>query len=98
MVVNPNMINVRSTGSGSLVTTPDTTSNYELRHNVDMVGGDSGGPLYVINSDLTKTAIGINVRHDPSSPSQYNCATRITPDILSFVYNNSNLSVGFSNN
>ena len=32
------------------------------------------------------------------SPSQYNCATRITPDILSFVYNNTNLSVGFSNN
>ena len=98
LVVNPNMINVRSTGSGSLVTTPDTTSNYELRHNVDTVGGDSGGPLYVINSDLTKTAIGINVRHDPSIPSQYNCATRITPDILSFVYNNTNLSVGFSNN
>lgn len=46
--------------------------------------------IYLYNPDGTKTVIGIHVRKAPNS-YEYNEATRITSNILNFIFNNSNL-------
>lgn len=88
--VNPSNVDIKTTGSGSLVSV-SWASEHRLYYNVDTINGDSGSPLYVINSDTSKTVIGIHT----DGYTSCNSAIRITPDILCFVYNNSNLSAGF---
>ena len=85
--ITPELADVKSTGSGSFLSTPDTVKNYAFYFNTDMVPGDSGGPVYVQNTDGSKTVIGICAYEGGS----FNQATRITNDILHFIYNNPNL-------
>lgn len=52
-----------------------------------MVGGESGGPVYVKIQDGKITVIAIN----SGGTSTYNVGRRIDSNILHFVYNNPNL-------
>lgn len=52
-----------------------------------MVGGESGGPVYVKTQDGKITVIAIN----SGGTSTYNVGRRIDSNILHFVYNNPNL-------
>ncbi len=88
--ISTNLQNVKSTGMGNLLPSISGVWNNCIYYDVDIVGGDSGGPVYMINDDGSKTVIGINTAQHASTPL-YNLGTRITPDILHFVYNNSNL-------
>ena len=92
--INPELAYVKSTGSGYLLDTPISERDYSIRFSTDIVGGDSGGPVYVKNQDGSKTVIGISAYECPSG--QYNSGTRITSDILRFVYDNQNLSNNYS--
>lgn len=90
-LVNTDLINVKSTGSGHILNRTDV-GNFEIAYTVDTVGGDSGAPLYIYNSDGTKTVIGIHVRKDNRTYGyDYNEAIRITTNILNFIFNNTNL-------
>ncbi|MGN1411270.1 MAG: trypsin-like serine protease [Oscillospiraceae bacterium] len=85
--VNPDLIGVKSTGKGNLIGS-NTMTTYNIRYTTDIIGGDSGSPVYVLNSDSSiRTVIGINT----SQTNSYNFGKRITTDILQFVYNNPNL-------
>jgi len=98
--INSDLENIKSTGCGSLKTDDVNSSDddYFLRYYTDMVGGDSGGPVYIY-SGSTKVVIGINVysillmENGQPTANLWNEGIKITPDILSFVYNNSNLSI-----
>lgn len=89
--VESSLVGMKSTGIGMLspVNTPDYPSywNYAIYHTADAVGGDSGAPVYVVNTDGSKTVIGI----ENYGAFSFNQGTRITTDIIQFVYNNSNL-------
>ena len=89
--IDPSLIGTKSTGVGTLSPVDVTyvgNWRYAIYYNTDIVAGDSGAPVYVTNTDGTKTVIGIN----NYSGSTYNQGTRITTDILHFVYNNNNLN------
>lgn len=73
------------TGSGFL--TDSKTSSQCLYYDTDTVSGESGGPVYVTNSDGSFTVIGINSGHDEDR----NIAKRIDTNILHFIYNNPNI-------
>ena len=61
-----------------------------LHYNIDMVGGESGAPIYYINSTTgTKTVIGLNT--NTGADTSYNFGKRIDTDVLHFVYNNPKL-------
>lgn len=60
----------------------------ELRHNVDTVSSEVGGPVYVTDSNGKKTVIGIN---STTNVSSYNVGKRIDTNVIQFVYNNPNL-------
>lgn len=94
--ININLQNVKSTGIGNLLPSTLGVWNNSIYHDVDIVSGDSGGPIYTVNPDGSKTVIGIqNLEHftvqnnTPEDPL-YNSGIRITTDILHFVYNNFN--------
>ncbi len=74
------------------LTTSSPITPYLVYFNNDCVGGDSGGPVY-IDSNGFKTAIALFTYQDGLDPtkSRYNLGTRITTDILQFLYNNENL-------
>ena len=57
-------------------------------YNTDTVGGESGSPVYVMNSDGSMTVIGI---HSGSNGAYSNTAKRIDTNIMHFIYNNPNL-------
>lgn len=88
-LVQPSLINVKSTGVGTLSTVPllEGVQGYSFYHSADLVAGVSGGPTYICNSDGSKTVIGI-VTHEGGT---FNQSVRITTDILHFAYNNTNL-------
>lgn len=76
----------KSTAVGTI----QTLANYNIYYNTDTTGGDSGAPVYLIK-DGVKTVIGIHT-YGVDDHSNFNHCTRITTDILHFVYNNNNLS------
>lgn len=82
-------IGTKYTCYGTLATN-NPVRDYTVYYDNDSVGGDSGGPVY-INSNGNKTAIALFTAQDNIKPYEYNLGTRITTDILQFVYNNSNL-------
>lgn len=85
--VNTNLINGdKYTGYGSFYSTL-TSTDYNFKFTTDVLPGNSGGPVYVVNGNI-KTAVGICTQQYPS----YNSGVRITTDILNFVYNNKNLT------
>ncbi len=73
------------TGSGFL--SESKTSSKCLYYNTDTVGGESGSPVYVMNSDGSMAVIGIH----SGSYGISNAAKRIDTNILHFIYNNPNL-------
>lgn len=86
---SPALLGEIVTGKGNLaknpkgiIIKPDT-----IHYNVDMVGGTSGAPVYLKNSDGSMTVIAIN------GGSDYGCnyGRRIDTDVLHFIYNNPNL-------
>ena len=77
---------LKTTAKGSLI----SVSSNNFSYTTDTTGGDSGAPMYVINGDV-KTVISIHNR-GTDDDNQYNHSTRITTDILHFIYNNNNLS------
>lgn len=68
-----------------------------LFYTADIVGGDSGGPVYVEEGYMGadnrwheyKTVIGINTHQ--ATPYNFNLGVRITPEILAFYNNNKKL-------
>ena len=68
-------------------------NNTAICHTADTYGGNSGGPIYTIESVNGKTyhtVIGINVA-EPKSYSTYNIGVRFTPHVLKFYKGNSNI-------
>ena len=67
--------------------------NYNLQYNIDTSGGQSGSPIYIKNSNNTNTVVGIHTYGNDcdANHTAHNHGTRITTDILHFVYNNPNL-------
>lgn len=94
--VSQNLVGVKSTGVGHLVNIHKTNSRYDnnywdyaIFYNTDTAGGNSGSPVYVRNPDGTNTVIAIHTYgYDPNTDIFDNSGTRITTDILKFVYNN----------
>ena len=86
----PELHGRRATAIGKLT----SLDYYNLHYDTDTTGGNSGAPVYVVNSNGTKTVIGIHCYGSDvtNENNDYNYCTRITTDILHFVYNNSNLS------
>jgi glutamyl endopeptidase len=80
--VNKDLIDVMSTGSGTIA----TFTNYRVNYTVDTIGGDSGAPVYY-TKDGVNTVIGIHRGQYGSN----NTGVRITTDILQFAYNNSHI-------
>ena len=67
--------------------------NYNFQYDIDTSGGQSGSPIYIKNSNNTNTVIGIHTYGTDCgfNHTTHNHGTRITTDILHFVYNNPNL-------
>jgi V8-like Glu-specific endopeptidase len=80
--INTSLIGKMSTGSGKIV----SISSYRIGCDADTINGDSGGPLYYTDNGIN-TVVGIISTQMTST----NYCTRITTDILQFVYNNDNL-------
>ena len=78
------------TGSGKFTknVNNDTILPKVLHYNTDMVGGTSGGPIYVKDSNGVMTVIGINTGADPVC----NFGRRIDSNVLHFIYNNDELN------
>lgn len=79
------------TGSGVLCDTKGLSgslgSKIGLRnifYNIDIMPGESGGPVYTKNSDGSKTVVGINT----GSAEGFNIGTRFNTRILSFIFEN----------
>lgn len=75
------------TGSGHLCTfssSKDMLSRTNLFYDVDVLNGESGGPIYIKNNDGFKTVIGVNTGINKS----YNQGTRFDTKILTFMFNN----------
>lgn len=96
--VNPYWVHTKTTGMGDLME-DNPYDNYFINYDADMVGGDSGGPVWVYNTtNYTKTVIGINIieTYDTDSNGNptvnlYNTGLRLNSNILHFVYNNGHL-------
>ena len=76
--VNKELIDIKSTGDGFLT---DVPTKYNLRYDIDNIGGDSGGPIYA-NVKGKQTVIGIVT----SSGINDNGGVRLTTDILNLIY------------
>ena len=78
-----------TTGYGNLISGYNNVilDDYIINYSSDMVGGESGGPVYVKTQDGKITVIAIN----SGGTSTYNVGRRIDSNILHFVYNNPNL-------
>lgn len=92
--VNDENIDVKTTGSGALINNND--DEYTLKYYTDTVGGDSGGPVYVLDVDDNESRTAIAINHveffrRSDHTNLYNQGVKITTDILHFVYNNSHV-------
>lgn len=81
------LLDKMATGYGYL--TSSKIDNKNIYYTTDTVGGESGGPLYLEDSNGNLIVIGIN--SGENKVNIYNLAKRIDTDILNFVYNNSRL-------
>lgn len=81
---NSNLRQRMVTGNGELYS--DITDEL-VRYTSDTVAGESGSPVYIVNSDNSATAIGIHT----SGTSELNNGKRIDNNIMHFVFNNPNL-------
>lgn len=79
----------------------DSSNQYKLYYDADTFGGNSGGPVYVEegfkvgdNTYDYKTVVAIHTNgfDEDANPNGKNSGTKITPDILSFYYNNSHIT------
>lgn len=82
-------VNRKTTGSGKM----RSVNKYNIYYTIDTSSGYSGAPIY-LDVNGSKTIVGINTYglYDHDYHSNYNHGTRITTDILHFIYNNNNLS------
>lgn len=81
---------------------PLYTTNKMLAYDADTYSGVSGGPVYAEEGFVNtvgevfdyKTVIAINVSHHDSENDEFkrNLGVRITPDLLKFYYDNSNIN------
>lgn len=80
------------TGGGKLVADEngDILNSCTVNYDIDTMGGTSGAPVYLKNSDGSMTVIAI---HKGGGIGNSNCnrGRRIDTDILHFIYNNPNL-------
>lgn len=83
---HPEFMGLRTTAFGKLI----SVNSYNFSYNTDTTGGDSGAPIYIINNNI-KTVIGIHTNGEDYD-NEFNHGTRITTDILHFVYNNYNFN------
>ena len=95
--INSNLAYKKSTGSGHLVSPEESESDYMIRYDVDIVKGDSGGPIYITNGNI-KTVIGIHtfesyVTENGVERNINNGGIKLTTDILHFIYNNNHLNI-----
>ena len=86
---NPELFGEIVTGSGKLTANEE---NYKIKpkflhYSTDTIGGTSGSPIYVKDSNGVMTVIGINT--NSGANSTYNFGRRIDSNILHFIYNNS---------
>ncbi len=68
-------------------------TKFNLYYNVDIMPGQSGSPIYIKNSNGSKTVIGINIAaiNEQGSPiGAFNEGTRFNTKILTFIFNNPN--------
>lgn len=63
-----------------------------LHYNTDTIGGTSGSPIYVKDSNGIMTVIGIHTGSISNSTLTYNRGRRIDSNVLHFIYNNSYLN------
>ena len=86
---NLSLNGLKSTGKGIF---NKYINNYMIKYTTDMLPGDSGGPVYTSKNKIN-TVVGINTYEYLAADGTNitNGGTRITTDILHFVYNNSNL-------
>lgn len=97
-IINPNWFHTKTTGMGDLMI-DNPYDNYFINYDVDTVGGDSGGPVWIYNTtNNAKTVIGINIYETYNKDSNgnptvnlYNTGLRLNSNILHFVYNNGHL-------
>lgn len=61
-------------------------SDKNIFYDVDIINGQSGGPVYIKNSDGSKTVVGINT----GSGSTFNTGTKFNTKVLTFIFNNTN--------
>lgn len=76
------------TGSGYLCSAPGFGSKItdkNLFYDVDVLNGESGGPIYIKNSDGSKTVVGINTGINQLG---FNIGTRFNTKILTFMFQN----------
>ncbi len=81
--------NVKMTSNG-IITTDISASNYVFSHNADTSGGNSGSPIYLIetvNGKTYNTVVGIH----RGWRNNYNVGVRFTPHLLKFLKGNSNI-------
>lgn len=101
-IVISDFIYNKSTGLGRLIRN-NPYNDYFINYNADTVGGDSGGPVWILNEeDNHKTVIGINIFETfntddgtaTGNPTDnlYNTGLRINTNILHAIYNNSYLN------
>lgn len=93
--VSQHLIGTKSTGVGYLME-DNPYNNYFICYDTDMVGGDSGGPVWVQDMATgTRTVIGINIftniqKDANGNPIEnlYNAGYRINTNILHAIFNN----------
>lgn len=73
--------------SGTIKPDSNIEPDYRLRFDTSIRGGYSGGPIYYIEDDKSKTVIGILTHHVKNSSS----GPRISSTLLHFYYNNDNI-------
>lgn len=91
-LVNTFEIHNMYTGTGIISNQNAFSFNFQLTYTNDVTGGNSGGPVYLIETRCGYTyytVIGINT----ASATTYNIGTRITTDLISFYKNKSNLDL-----
>ena len=89
---NPELLGEIVTGSGKLTANEE---NYKIKpkflhYSTDTIGGTSGSPIYVKDSNGVMTVIGIHI--SGGATSTYNFGRRIDSNVLHFIYNNDKLN------
>jgi V8-like Glu-specific endopeptidase len=84
-IINNGQDHIKYSSQGSI--TAIDQRGYYFSHNADTVGGNSGSPIYLVetvNGNTYNTVIGIHV-------GIYNTGLRFTPHVLKFLSGNTNI-------